>query len=161
MKPPNRFIKVLVASVFFLLIAAFVAYHSGVFNASNSRSRAQADKILAAHTGYPSAADTFPSSKTVLARIDSAKKLRLLKAPKTILSSSKSRILAEDIWWRESIQPPSYDQLPDYIVTDSGPQKIRMALKSNFMDSLAGKPLRIGSRSSPEVHLKKVTDTIR
>lgn len=174
MKPPNRILKFLVVLVFTSLIAGFIAYRSGFFDTfiSGMGSPAQTGENSVANTTSLPAADTFPSRKTILSndrsRTDSVGKLISLKAPKTILSSSKSMILADESLWLDSSLLKPLPRLSDYILTDSGPvKKTRVFPKNSLSDSITNRkyeePLDIlpGSKSGPLIRPRKKTDTLR
>lgn len=161
MKPANPFVKILVASVFFLLMAGFVAYRSGAFEDTIRGKTIPAAKdegstgMIASNTLTPYADTSKPFINPFL-------------PTKTFMSSSKSLIIADESFWLDSLPfqkrvrsatsrlTPGSQPMPDYTYTDSGVIKVRIFSPNTLADSIAGREtegtspdILPGSKSAP------------
>jgi hypothetical protein len=167
MQSPTLFVKIIVVSVFILLVAGFVAYRSGTFDAFTPA------KEKLARAAENTATQNLPDTSR-LSRIDSP------PPRKTILPGSKS-IIMSDSWFDSAIRktrlnagtlkiPPNTEPgstLPAYIITDSGLTKTRPFAKGSLGDSITTRKYREsstilpGSKSGPLIRPGWKLDTIR
>lgn len=161
MKLPDLLVKIVVVLCFSLLIAGFVAYRSGVFDAAGM---AEPGGIIAENNSLP----VYPDTTRPPVADSAVRKARMM-------SSSKSMILTDEILWLDTlpstkrkrratktIMPSSKSALvPDYnyILTDSGLKKgNRNAIDAGFLvdSARSRKPENLpatlpGSKSGPMI----------
>lgn len=175
MKPPHRLVKILVASVFFLLIAGFVAYRSGAF-----------ENILHENVVLETKAGEYPgmtASNSLIAEPDTAKPGAKDSPParRTLMSSSKSLIVADEPTWLDSLLPQRrIKSISGTIMSSSKSAMVVPAYKYRLSDSLVKQlhfdlpdsvrtipykdPTRVvlpSSKSGPMIRPRTNPDTLR